>query len=89
MAEIDVIVVEPRTTATDHDREVVTARRPNDTLYYALQARLEAGDAPAIKSLTKISDCDAPALIAAAVFAGHRYARELDIAAEGKPLIRR
>ena len=30
------------------------------------------------KSLTRIGDCEAPAIIAAAVFAGHRYARELD-----------
>ncbi|MFT5549883.1 MAG: dimethylamine/trimethylamine dehydrogenase, partial [Candidatus Azotimanducaceae bacterium] len=26
----------------------------------------------------RIGDCEAPAIIAAAVFAGHRYARELD-----------
>ena len=30
------------------------------------------------KTLKRIGDCDAPAIIAAAVFAGHRYARELD-----------
>jgi dimethylamine/trimethylamine dehydrogenase len=28
--------------------------------------------------LRRIGDCDAPAIIAAAVYAGHRYARELD-----------
>jgi dimethylamine/trimethylamine dehydrogenase len=26
----------------------------------------------------RIGDCEAPAIIAAAVYAGHRYARELD-----------
>jgi len=49
---------------------LVTARRPNDELYRALEGR--------VKSLRRIGDCDAPAIIAAAVFAGHRYARELD-----------
>ncbi|MFT5768987.1 MAG: dimethylamine/trimethylamine dehydrogenase, partial [Lysobacterales bacterium] len=28
-------------------------------------------------TIRKIGDCDAPAIIAAAVYAGHRYAREL------------
>jgi dimethylamine/trimethylamine dehydrogenase len=50
---------------------MVTARRPNDGLYRALQGRVE--------SLRRIGDCDAPAIIAAAVYAGHRYARELDV----------
>jgi dimethylamine/trimethylamine dehydrogenase len=49
---------------------MVTARRPNDDLYHALRGRVE--------SLRRIGDCDAPAIIAAAVYAGHRYARELD-----------
>ena len=48
----------------------VTARRPNDDLFRALEGR--------VKSLRRIGDCEAPALIAAAVYAGHRYARELD-----------
>lgn len=49
---------------------LVTARRPNDELFRALEGR--------VKSLRRIGDCDAPALIAAAVYAGHRYARALD-----------
>ncbi len=48
----------------------VTARQPNDGLYRALHGR--------VPSLRRIGDCEAPALIAAAVYAGHRYARELD-----------
>jgi len=28
--------------------------------------------------LKRIGDCEAPAIIAAAVYAGHRYAQELD-----------
>jgi dimethylamine/trimethylamine dehydrogenase len=30
-------------------------------------------------TVDKIGDCDAPAIIAAAVYAGHRYARELGV----------
>jgi dimethylamine/trimethylamine dehydrogenase len=29
-------------------------------------------------SLSRIGDCEAPSIIAGAVFSGHRYARELD-----------
>jgi dimethylamine/trimethylamine dehydrogenase len=32
-----------------------------------------------IRSLRKIGDCDAPALIAQAVHAGHRTAQEMDM----------
>jgi len=56
---------------------MVTQRQPNDTLYHGLLARGE-GDADALPfSLTRIGDCEAPAIVAAAVYAGHRYAREL------------
>jgi dimethylamine/trimethylamine dehydrogenase len=57
---------------------MVTARRPNDGLYRSLSERLAAGAGGAPKSVRRIGDCDAPAIIAAAVYAGHRYARELD-----------
>jgi len=72
-------------TYTGRDRQIeadslvlITARRPNDGLYQAVTARLEA--TPSDKPLTvqRFGDCLAPAIIAAAVFAGHRYARELD-----------
>ena len=52
---------------------MVTARTPNDTLYRDLKAK---GDLPF--TLTRIGDCEAPAIIAAAVYAGHRYAQELE-----------
>jgi dimethylamine/trimethylamine dehydrogenase len=57
---------------------VVGARVPQDSLYRALLAtgRGVAGTLPF--TLARIGDCDAPAIIAAAVYAGHRYARELD-----------
>jgi dimethylamine/trimethylamine dehydrogenase len=57
---------------------LVTARQPNDGLYRALSESLEAGAAGAPHTLKRFGDCDAPAIIAAAVYAGHRYARELE-----------
>jgi dimethylamine/trimethylamine dehydrogenase len=57
---------------------MVTARTPNDGLYPALSGNLAAGTNGAPGTLRRIGDCEAPAIIAAAVFAGHRYARELD-----------
>jgi len=57
---------------------LVTARRPNDDLFRALQERWDAGAEAPPKSVRRIGDCEAPAIIAAAVYAGHRYARELD-----------
>ena len=53
---------------------MVTQRAPNDALYHALIA----GDAKLPFTLKRIGDAEAPAIIAAAVYAGHRYARELD-----------
>ncbi len=70
---------------TGHQRQMtvdavvmVTARRPNDALYLELSDRLAAGADGAPLSVKRIGDCEAPAIIAAAVYAGHRYARELD-----------
>jgi dimethylamine/trimethylamine dehydrogenase len=57
---------------------LVTARQPNDSLYFELREKIEAGAQGGPKTLRKIGDCDAPGLIAAAVYAGHRYARELE-----------
>ncbi|MCC5984504.1 MAG: FAD-dependent oxidoreductase [Rhodobacteraceae bacterium] len=55
---------------------VVTQRAPCDTLYHDLLARAGEGGLPF--TLTRIGDCEAPAIIAAAVHAGHRYATELE-----------
>src|SRR5690606_35629264 len=55
---------------------LVTSRLPNEQLTLDLTAR-QAGWADAgIESVTGIGDCRAPATVAAAVFAGHRYARD-------------
>lgn len=57
---------------------VLTSKLPNDQVYQDLMAR-EADWADAgIKSVSRIGDCEAPSIIAAAVHAGHRWARELD-----------
>ncbi len=57
---------------------MVSQRIPNDGLYQELQERMQLGGEGLPLSLRRIGDCDAPAIIAAAVHAGHRYARELD-----------
>ena len=57
---------------------MVGQRKPVDRLYYDVQERMRAGTTAAPKSLNRIGDCQAPAIIAAAIYAGHRYARELD-----------
>jgi dimethylamine/trimethylamine dehydrogenase len=55
---------------------LVTARNPRDELYRDLLARRE--DCGGIKSVQVIGDANAPGTIAAAIYAGHRYAQELD-----------
>jgi dimethylamine/trimethylamine dehydrogenase len=57
---------------------LVTARDPCDALYLDLQARQGAWNAAGIASVRLVGDAQAPGLIAAAVYAGHRYAQELD-----------
>ncbi len=56
----------------------VTSRNPNDSLFYQLIDSVEDGSETGPKSVSRIGDCEAPAIIAAAVFSGHRFARELD-----------
>ncbi|MNC88235.1 Trimethylamine dehydrogenase [compost metagenome] len=56
----------------------VTMRLPNDALYHDLQADPARLEAAGIKSVLRIGDCFAPSTIAAAVYAGHRCAREMD-----------
>ncbi len=56
----------------------VGCREPDDALFREVRASTEAGAGSRILSVQRIGDCDAPAIIASAVFAGHRYAQELD-----------
>jgi dimethylamine/trimethylamine dehydrogenase len=55
----------------------VCARIPNDVLWRELVARREEFDARGGLSVQRIGDCQAPGIIAAAVYAGHKAAREL------------
>ena len=56
----------------------VTSRLPEEALYQALMTRKADWQEAGIKSVTRIGDCAGPGTIAAAVFSGHRYARDLD-----------
>ncbi len=59
---------------------VVGQRAPVDDLYTALRYAPDGTHAALPFTLTRIGDCEAPAIIAAATYAGHRYAQELDMA---------
>jgi len=59
---------------------IVGQRAPVDDLYQALRGADEGATLPF--TLTRIGDCEAPAIIAAATYAGHRYAQELDRAVD-------
>jgi dimethylamine/trimethylamine dehydrogenase len=55
----------------------ITARIPDDGLWCALDARRDEFLSRGGLSLQRIGDCQAPGIIAAAVYAGHKAAREL------------
>jgi dimethylamine/trimethylamine dehydrogenase len=57
---------------------LVMQRKPNDDLYHDILARVDGDGNKLPFTLTRIGDVDAPAIIAAAVYAGHRYAAELE-----------
>jgi dimethylamine/trimethylamine dehydrogenase len=57
---------------------LVTARLPNEALWLDLKAREESWRDHGIQSIKTIGDAQAPAAIAWATYAGHRYAEELD-----------
>ena len=57
---------------------LITARLPNETLLLALRGREDEWAQAGVRSVRAIGDAEAPGLIAHAVYAGHRYARELD-----------
>jgi len=62
---------------------LVTARLPEDALYRDLKAREADWAAAGIVSVEAIGDACAPGTIAMAVYAGRRYAEELDAAPIG------
>jgi dimethylamine/trimethylamine dehydrogenase len=69
-----------RTRQIDCDATVlVTCRLPNEDLWQALKAREDEWQAAGIKKIERIGDANAPAPIAWATYAGHRFARDLDV----------
>jgi dimethylamine/trimethylamine dehydrogenase len=78
-------------TGREHDVRceavlLVTARLPNDALYTELIAEKVKWAECGIKSVTAVGDAQAPAAIAWATYAGHRYAEEFDSADIGDGL---
>jgi dimethylamine/trimethylamine dehydrogenase len=61
---------------------IVGLREPNDALYHALLHRSADLKTAGIVSVTRVGDAHAPGAIVHAVHSGHRYARELDGAAD-------
>jgi dimethylamine/trimethylamine dehydrogenase len=59
---------------------LVSQRRSNEALFRELKdsVGLDALKAEGIDALYRIGDCEAPRLVADAVFSGHRLAREID-----------
>ncbi|MES2670302.1 MAG: FAD-dependent oxidoreductase [Pseudomonadota bacterium] len=62
----------------------ITARVPDDALYHALRERETEWADAGIRTVACIGDALAPGLIAHAVYAGHRYSRELDEPSQGE-----
>jgi len=61
---------------------MVTMRDPCDELHRELMSRQDRWLASGVRSVRCIGDAFAPGTVAAAVYSGHRAARELDAAAE-------
>jgi dimethylamine/trimethylamine dehydrogenase len=68
---------------------MVCQRRPEDGLYQSLARKVGCDFKDVPFTLKRIGDCQAPAIIAAATYAGHRYARELDAPAEPDQVAKR
>ena len=69
---------------------MVTARDGNDALWHEVKTREAEWADAGIKSVKLIGDAAAPAPIAWATYAGHRYAMEMDAPAPGdEPCFRR
>lgn len=60
----------------------ITSRLPSDELQLGLEAHEAEWADAGVQSVRAIGDCWAPGLIAHAVYAGHRYARELEAAVD-------
>jgi dimethylamine/trimethylamine dehydrogenase len=76
--ELACLYTERRRTIAAASVVMVTSRRPNNGLYLDLTGDPRSLEAAGIASVQAIGDCDVPSTIAAAVYDGHRAARELD-----------
>lgn len=65
---------------------MVTSRVGNDALYQSLLKREAEWQDAEIKTITLIGDAEAPGPIAWATYAGHRFAREIDMPERGDAL---
>jgi dimethylamine/trimethylamine dehydrogenase len=76
--ELACLFTDRRQTIAATSLVMVTSRQPNNGLYLDLVGDCEALSAAGIASVESIGDCDVPSTIAAAVYDGHRAAREMD-----------
>jgi len=67
---------------------LVSQRRSNEALFRELKdvVGLDALKAEGVDALYRIGDCEAPRLVADAIFSGHRLAREIDTDDPATPL---
>ena len=76
--ELACLYTERRRTIAAASVVMVTSRLPNNGLYLDLTGDPKALAEAGIASVQAIGDCDVPSTIAAAVYDGHRAAREMD-----------
>ena len=76
--ETECIYTQARSTLGAGAIVYVSSRNPNDALWQALKARKADWADAGIQSIKVFGDAEAPAPIAWATYAGHRFARELD-----------
>ncbi|NCF25951.1 MAG: FAD-dependent oxidoreductase [Gammaproteobacteria bacterium] len=87
--ELACVYTDARTRLDAASIVTVTARLPEDGLYLALKSDADKLADAGIHNLECIGDCHAPSTIAAAVYAGHLYARECDESESGDIPFRR
>ena len=76
--ELACVYTDARTRLEAASIVMVTARLPEDGLYIALRSDADKLAEAGVRHVDSIGDCHAPASIAAAVYAGHLYARQCD-----------
>ncbi len=76
--EINCIYTGKSTHLSASSMVTVTARKTNDGLYRQIMEDPQLMKEKGIKSVTRIGDCLAPGIIAAAIYSGHLAAREMD-----------